>query len=102
MIFLLPLNLDAYHLAGYGNLCSPSSTSITSSAKCIDAAACLGLEWGGWWFGPRDFPGCLYTRDPRRKVYFNLSPHASRVANNPDYSAVCTGGGQCGHDGLVV
>ena len=88
-IFLCPPGVKAYEELSSGELCS-SGRGIKSEQECRKAAETLQMPFAKSWNGNNDFPGCLIANDGRNKVYFNLSPYPSNIANNPKYGAICT------------
>ena len=86
--FLCPPGVRTYGELPSGELCS-DGREIKSEKECRKAAKTLEMEFGQAWTGNNGFPGCLIANDGRNKVYFNLSPTPSTVANNPEYGAIC-------------
>ena len=75
-----------------GLLCSTAANTapITSEEQCRTASVRLKLVFANAWSGSGDFPGCLHANDGRDLVYWNKSPTPSRIANNPNYGAICS------------
>ena len=77
-----------------GKSCSSEgSYQITTETDCKAAAKELNLTWGSSWNGENEMPGCVYTVDWRKKVYFNTSPKAGldNPYNKDHYASICKG-----------
>ena len=72
-----------------GQACNNQNIEISSKDECQQAANELDLPFAHAWNGPGDFPACLYAKDGRNQVYYNLSPNPGRIHLNSNYAAIC-------------
>ena len=88
--------LNTVKKIGLGKLCGQEGMfEMVSETKCKAAAAQLNFAWGEAWSGEKDFPGCFYAEDGRKKVFFNTNPNPERAHLSDyatrNYAAICKG-----------
>lgn len=72
-----------------GQVCPLPVAHIESASACKLAAKALGHWYGGSWNGHSSFPGCFYSNDKRKAVYFNLNRKPNYDGKNPIYQGIC-------------